>query len=230
MGSSIILEGMLKYKLVGGNNLQSPATRTALEPQRRHGKQRVAALLEAGAAVIEERGFEGATMAEIAARAGAPIGSLYRFFPSKQALGEALFDRYVELLNQAFESISDDPGTLSTDAFADALLALLVGLHSDTKALVVLLDARSDWSARRSELHDSLLRHIARKLKLRNPHLAGETTDDIAFVVLQNMKAMKLCVTAPAAEQEERDRAGVIAQLRDMTRLYLTSKLDGGNS
>jgi AcrR family transcriptional regulator len=211
--------------------LQNPTTRTALEPQRRHGKQRVAALLEAGAAVIEERGFEAATMAEIAARAGAPIGSLYRFFPNKQAVAEALFDRYSELLDLAFESISDDPAKLSTEAFADALLALLVGLHSETKALVVLLDARSDWSARRSELHDALSRHIARKLKLRNPRLDSKTADDMAVVVLQNMKAMKaMSVTAPTAEQEDHDRAGVIAQLHDMTRIYLTSKLDVGNT
>ena len=209
--------------------MQNPTSRTALEPQRRHGKQRVAALMDAGAAVIEERGFEAATMAEIAARAGAPIGSLYRFFPSKQALGEALFDRYYELLNQAFESISDDPGVLSTDAFADALLALLVGLRSETKALVVLLDSRSDWSARRSEVHHSILRHITRKLKLRNPHLDGDTADDIALVVLQNMKAMKqLSLTAPGAE--DRYRAGAIAQLHDMTRLYLRSKLDLANT
>ena len=210
--------------------MQKSTTRTALEPQRRPGKRRVAALMEAGAAVIEERGFEAATMAEIAARAGAPIGSLYRFFPNKQALAEALFDRYTEQLNLAFESISDDSGKLSTEAFADALLTLLLGLRSETKALVVLLDARSDWSARRSELNQTILRHIARKLKLRNPRLRSETADDMAFVVLQNMKAMKaLSVTAQAPEQEDHDRAGVIVQLRDMTRLYLTSKLDVGN-
>lgn len=223
----MILEDTLKYKLSRGTKLESPTIRTALEPQRRHGKQRVAALMEAGAAVIEERGYEAATMAEIAARAGAQIGSLYRFFPNKQAIAEALFDRYIELLDLAFASISDDPGELATEAFADALLALLVGLRNETKALVVLLDARSDWSTRRSELHDTILRHIAKKLKLRNPQLNRETAEDVAAVVLQNMKAMKgLCVTAPCADQEDRDREGVMAQLRDMTRLYLTSKLD----
>ena len=220
----MILEDTLKFKQSRGYNLQNPATRSALEPQRRHGKQRVAALMEAGAAVIAERGFEAATMAEIAARADAPIGSLYRFFPNKQVLAEALFDRYGELLDQAFGSISDDPGGLPTQAFADALLELFVGLRSETKAFVALLDAHSDWSTRRSELHHTILRHIATKLKLRNPHLDSETANDVAVVVLQNMKAM----SALAKEQEESDRAGAIAQLREMTRLYLTSKLDVG--
>ena len=77
--------------------------RVALEPQRSTGKRRVAELMRAGADVIAERGFEAATMAEIAARAGAQIGSLYRFFPNKDALADALIDRYRELVDAAFQ-------------------------------------------------------------------------------------------------------------------------------
>jgi AcrR family transcriptional regulator len=51
----------------------------AKAPQRRNGKLRVAAILKAGAAVISEKGYEMATMAEIAARSNTKIGSLYRF-------------------------------------------------------------------------------------------------------------------------------------------------------
>ena len=58
--------------LVGGSVL-SERVRVALEPQRRHGKLRVAALLAAGASVIAKKGFEAATMAEIASKAGAPV-------------------------------------------------------------------------------------------------------------------------------------------------------------
>ncbi len=59
-------------------------------PKRARGKQRVAALLQAAAAVFAEKGYEAATMTEIAARAGAPIGSLYQFFPVKEALADTL--------------------------------------------------------------------------------------------------------------------------------------------
>ena len=53
----------------------SSQNRAPLEPQRDVGRQRVAELLQAAAAVIQERGFEAATMAEIAARADAKIGT-----------------------------------------------------------------------------------------------------------------------------------------------------------
>ena len=67
--------------------------RDPLEPKRRRGELRVASLLAAAAEVIAERGYEAATMAEIAARAGAQIGSLYHFFPNKEVLADALIER-----------------------------------------------------------------------------------------------------------------------------------------
>ena len=63
---------------MNSNKSRPGQKRGALAPQRRPGKLRVAALLEAGALVIAEKGFQAATMAEIASKAGAPIGSLYR--------------------------------------------------------------------------------------------------------------------------------------------------------
>src|ERR1700679_807763 len=97
--------------------------RVALEPQRRPGRLRVAALLEAGAAVIAERGFEAATMAEIAARAGAPIGSLHRCFPNKEVLADALMQRFGDVIGDAFDAIDARAGAMSTAELADALLA-----------------------------------------------------------------------------------------------------------
>jgi AcrR family transcriptional regulator len=67
-----------------------PQART---PQRRNGKLRVAAILKAGAAVIAEKGYEAATMAEIAARSNTKIGSLYRFFPNEEVLANAMTER-----------------------------------------------------------------------------------------------------------------------------------------
>src|ERR1700739_5084110 len=70
----------------------------ARAPKRARGKQRVADLLQPAAAVFAEKGYEAATMTEIAARAGAPIGSLYQFFPVKDALADTLVQNHVALL------------------------------------------------------------------------------------------------------------------------------------
>jgi AcrR family transcriptional regulator len=192
--------------------------RAALEPQRKPGKQRVAELLRAGAGVIAERGFEAATMSEIASRAGAPIGSLYRFFPSKEVLADALIRRYSELVDSAFEKINSSREALTTEAFADSLLDALTELRGETQAcVVVLLNARADASAHRAEFHEALLRHITRTLKQREPELNDKEAEDMAVVLLQNMKAMK--------SLDPQQDAGAIAELRTMTRLYLEGKL-----
>ncbi len=157
-------------------------------------------------------------MAEIAARANAPIGSLYRFFPNKEALADALMRRYSELIDGAFEKINSLRETSTTEEFADALLTSLMELRGETQAAVVaLLDACSDDSARRSELHETFRRHIARTLKLRDPRLTTRKAEDMTTVLLQNMKTMK-------SLDPQRD-AGAIVELRAMVRLYLTSKL-----
>jgi AcrR family transcriptional regulator len=50
--------------------------------------------------LFAEKGYDAVTMTEVAARAGAPIGSLYQFFPSKETLADALLDRLDDALNR----------------------------------------------------------------------------------------------------------------------------------
>src|SRR5580700_724929 len=101
---------------MGSKKSRPNRERGALEPQRRRGELRVASLMAAAAEVIAERGYEAATMAEIAARADAQIGSLYRFFPNKEVLADALIQRYGELINAAFGKIESQAASSSVDA------------------------------------------------------------------------------------------------------------------
>lgn len=55
------------------------------------------AILEAAAAVFDERGYEAATIADILARAGVTKGALYFHFCSKQELAQGVLDeQFVE--------------------------------------------------------------------------------------------------------------------------------------
>ena len=53
----------------------------------------VAVILEGAAHILEERGLEGYTTNAIAERAGVSIGSLYQYFPNKDAVTIALIGR-----------------------------------------------------------------------------------------------------------------------------------------
>jgi AcrR family transcriptional regulator len=206
---------------VYSNKSRPDQKRNALLPQRRHGKLRVAALLEAGALVIAEKGFQAATMAEIASKAGAPIGSLYRFFPNKEILADALIARFGELIREAFEKINARIKSVSTAALAESLLGMLVDLHGEKLAIRALLEGHSDWSAKRKEFRGAMRRHISETLILRRPELDPTVARNMAIIILQNMKS----VSVLNRELPEDERTGALAELRDMTRLYLADKL-----
>src|ERR1700744_6310622 len=164
------------------NKSRAPHPRAAVEPQRRHGRERVAALLETGAAVIAEKGYEAATMAEIAERAGSPIGSLYRFFPSKDLLVEALTQRYVTQTDEQFARIAARVKTVTIDEIVDALLDFTVNRRGETKVIIALLEAGTDLSAKRQEFRKSILKHIAAPLTPLAPTLPAPLAKDMAVI------------------------------------------------
>lgn len=208
---------------MSSNKSRSTQNRGALAPQRIHGKLRVAALLEAGAAVIAEKGFQAATMAEIAARAGAPIGSLYRFFPHKEVLGDALIQRFAELIGEAFAEINRQIKSMPTAVLAETLLNMMHDLDGEKLAIRALLEAHSDWSVKRVEFRGAMRRNIAKTLRLRCPKLSPKTARDMAVIILQNMKTSNVL----NRELGGAALAGAMAELRDITRIYLTEKLQG---
>ncbi len=69
-----------------------------LDPRKRASQERsratVDALVEATARVLVKEGFERASTNRIAAEAGVSIGSLYQYFPSKEALVAAVIERH----------------------------------------------------------------------------------------------------------------------------------------
>jgi AcrR family transcriptional regulator len=161
----------------------------ARAPKRQRGKQRVAELLAAGAAVFSEKGYEAATMTEIAARAGAPIGSLYQFFPSKEALADTLVQNYVALLAADLEALQARAPDIDTRALVEGLFSVLRGHPQERAATMPLAEARMDERTRRETFRYLLRRRIAAILRARSPTLSSEAARDRAIVVLQLMKA-----------------------------------------
>src|ERR1700748_255955 len=191
-------------------------------PQRRNGRLRVAAILKAGAAVISEKGYEMATMAEIAARTNTRIGSLYRCFPNKEVLANALIAHYHEGVHNAFDELDSRIQSLSFSVLADFLLDLMVDLHKGAgPTMKRLLEIPEVLSVKRGEFSRSIHKHIVRTLTLRSPGLTSDKAQDMAVALVGNMKTM--AAFSDLADQSV--RPGAIEELREMTRLYLKSRL-----
>src|SRR5215813_1662844 len=100
-------------------------------PRRRQarGQRRIDLLLDVAALVFAEVGFEAATTNAIAARAGVSPGSLYQFFPNKDAMAEALADRFVQRLRETQAVFGPEIEYLPLAELIDHVLDPLVAFH-----------------------------------------------------------------------------------------------------
>lgn len=76
------------------------ATPIRNEPVQARSTARLAALLDAAAHVIDEIGYERLTTAMVAERAGASIGTVYRYFPDRIAVLQSLAARNAERIGE----------------------------------------------------------------------------------------------------------------------------------
>ena len=134
--------------------MEPAATRPPPKRQER-GQRRIAAILEAAAALFTSRGVEGTTMSAIAAQSGTSIGSLYQFFPNREALVEALAEQYLaDWQRMRADTTRARPRGLR--ASIDAGIDARVKFHLDHAALSRLLETNTSTARAIRELQTEL--------------------------------------------------------------------------
>ncbi len=197
-----------------------PTTRStgAQEPKRQRGRLRVAAIMEAGVAVFTEKGYDAATMTEIAARSGTAIGSLYRFFPSKEVLADALLERYAQHVMERFAALAQSAPAMTLDALADALVDFMVSLQSQRSFTAALLDARGGSDERRVKFRQSMREGLAGILRTVMPAINRAKSETMAVVLLHVLKGL-----AAVADEKLAARRLLQAEIRQLVHVYLAS-------
>lgn len=98
-----------------------------MAPRRQRGKDTGARILDSAERLVQSRGFNGFSYADVAAELGVTKASLHYHFPGKAELGEALIGRYAARFAEALEQIDarggDAPAKLAAYAriYADVL-------------------------------------------------------------------------------------------------------------
>lgn len=97
-------------------------------PVQRRSAARLARILDACAELLDETGYEELSTRAVAARAGVPIGSVYRFFGNKRDMADALarrnLDSYAERVERRFAAIPAADWRSAIDAVLDEYLAM----------------------------------------------------------------------------------------------------------
>ena len=193
-------------------------TMEAVEPKRKRGHLRVAAIMDAGAALFAEKGFDAATMTEIAANSGTAIGSLYRFFPTKHSLAEALIQRWAEHLLGGLKDIVDVSAGLSPDELADRLVDLMLDTVGDRTVAIALVDRAQDSIGRRADLRHGMRAGLAKALHAQNPTRTEAECAIMAPVLQHLLKSVPALVT-----EGGKDAATRIAEVRKLAATYIRS-------
>jgi AcrR family transcriptional regulator len=113
------------------NSLDTRAT-LRNEPVQARSAARLSALLDGAAQIVDEVGYERLTTAMIAERAGASIGTVYRYFPDRIAVLQALAARNLErVLDKTRDEILNEANETWADALGAAFAVLVDAFRNE---------------------------------------------------------------------------------------------------
>jgi AcrR family transcriptional regulator len=188
--------------------MASPRTlKPRKQPRQERARATVEAILEAAAQVFERHGYAAGTTNRIAERAGVSIGSLYEYFPSKDAIVMELSRRHI-----------DDAGAIAWPALArlvedapplrqgiEQIVWGMIALHRRAPGLHEVLFEQSPRSdeiqALRADFFDRARSAIADYLSAR-PEVTAPDHALAASLVAQTIDAVSHGVALVAAPSE----------------------------
>jgi AcrR family transcriptional regulator len=195
---------------MGATTQSAPGT-AAKRPLRADAQRNYEHLLARAAEAFAERGADDVSLEEIARRAGVGIGTLYRHFPTRQALLEAVYRDQVEALDRKASELltADSPGAALAEWLA-ALTAFGSTKRSMNTALLAML-------GKESELFTScgaMLRDGTTALLTRAQEAGVARTDVVGTDVLRLVHGLMLAADLPGdAGQADRMLSLVVAGL-----------------
>jgi AcrR family transcriptional regulator len=111
----------------------SMSPRPATKPRKRASQQRsratVDALIEATARILVSEGFDKASTNRIAEVAGVSVGSLYQYFPSKEALTLAVAERHNRAIMKVVGGTLAELPSLDVEQAIRSLVAVAIEAH-----------------------------------------------------------------------------------------------------
>jgi AcrR family transcriptional regulator len=199
-----------------------PRTAPRRSPRQRRAHDTVGVLLEATEIVLSDKGFAATTTNHIAEAAGVSIGTLYHYFPSKEALVEAvvhrMWTRELEVLEAHREDLVDGP----LDSAVRAIVSDLVAVMAERRELYRRWYAEASHLGRLDEGLEITARAVAAlraTFARRAPQLRPRNLDFAADLVVKTVLAM---VRTGARDYEREIRTGELAaEISDMVVRYL---------
>lgn len=177
------------------------------------GERRIGEILDAALALFAEVGYERASTNAIAARAGISPGSLYQYFPNKEAIAEALSQRLLDGLRAAhtaaFETAVDLPLPDLVSRVVDPLVEFNV-VNPGAKTLFAHPEMPAELAAGSRPLQSAVTGRVAAIIRARAPRLSDVDTERAAMVAVRIVAALM----GPIVAADGDERAALVDELK----------------
>ncbi|WP_435006580.1 TetR family transcriptional regulator [Tundrisphaera lichenicola] len=183
------------------------------EPQQLRGLRRIEQILDAADSLFVEIGFDAATTNAIAVRAETSIGSLYQFFPNKDAILKALAERHLAKMRAVNTALlSPEVAAMPFPQGLHLAIDTLADYHAANPGFRLLFcGAMTTGQLARSadDLHEEVAQGAAGVLRTSLPGLEPNQAKLVAKVVVETVRAMMgLAATCdPSLRPEVLDQA-----------------------
>lgn len=163
------------------------------QPVQARSRHTVASILEAAVQVFEAHGYAAGTTARIAERAGVSVGTLYQYYPNKDAVVAALADQHLADVRTLTEAGLARPDLLQAPlpVLIDALVDGFVALHQANPKLHRLMSRGEFLLDSTRKALDRLRTQGATRLAAllaQRPDVRPGNPEVMAFVVLESLE------------------------------------------
>jgi AcrR family transcriptional regulator len=114
------------------------------QPAQARSRETVAVILEAAARILEKDGFAGYNTNAVATRAGVSVGSIYQYFPNKDALTLALIEQFERELSETVRLAAARVPRHDLRESLKAFVRALIEAHGNRPELNRLLELEED--------------------------------------------------------------------------------------
>jgi AcrR family transcriptional regulator len=186
-------------------------------------------VLDAASSLLEQAPLDDVTTTRVAAEAGVSVGALYRFFPDKQAIIDAIAVRHVEqfrasLVGTVLKAVAGKFAHLELprpavifDAIIDAYIAYL-DAHPDFRALSFGRHI-SAATRERQVSPDAGVTALLKRFMLEQLGAADTAELDLKLRIVSEAGERLIAYAYEQPAREDRDR--VIAEMKKMLASYL---------
>lgn len=199
-----------------------PETSPRRRPRQARAQATVDAIIKATSQVLVQEGYDRASTNRIALAAGVSIGSLYQYFPSKEALVAALVEQHLERMDATLREVVQGSDTSSVPAMARVVVEALIAAYRVDPRLheVLCQEVPKIGELRRVYRFEEQLAKSGREFLSAHREAVG--TDDLDRAVFLLANAVPSVIRAAVAADPEGERdADLATELTNLILRYL---------